>query len=60
MDRNCYQMGVMSEANDLKLFYPDPVLSVASDGVVIRIVDENTFVTRLMFNISLAIVKFFL
>ena len=50
----------MSEANDLKLFYPDAVLSVASDGVVIRIVDENTFVTRLMFNISLAIVKFFL
>ena len=51
-------MGVMSKENDLKLFYPKP--SVVSDGVVIWIVDENTFVTRLMFNISLAIVKFFL
>ena len=44
--------------NIYDLFYPE--LSVARYGVVIRIVDENTFVTWLMFNISLAIVKFFL
>ena len=36
------------------------ISTFASDGVVIWIVDENTFVTWLMFNISLAIVKFFL
>lgn len=48
----------MSKENDLKLSYPKP--SVGSAGVVFWIVDENTFVTGLMFNISLAIVKFFL